>query len=107
MVVVLRDIFQAEVGLLTIGCKDNMFSIKVTLTGNDLQPAMTCSHSVKNIGHPPRPKVKTSDKNIKLLFMIMWSLIKVKSHGQKHWTAPRKKPQTSIYNVVTHYSAVT
>ena len=51
-----EGIFQTEVVLLTIGCKDNMFSIKVTLSGDDLQPAMTCTHSVKNIGHIPQGK---------------------------------------------------
>ena len=71
--VVLRGIFQAKAEVLTIGCKDNMFSIKVTLSGGDLQLAMTCSHSVKNIGH--RPLVKNSVKNIQLIFI----------QNIKHW----------------------
>ena len=54
-----KGYFQAKVGLLTIESKDNMFSIKVTLSGNDLQPAMTCSHSVKNIGQRPTEKPQT------------------------------------------------
>ena len=50
------DVFSSAARVLTIGCKDNMFSIKVTLSGDDLQPAMTCTHSVKNIGHIPQGK---------------------------------------------------
>ena len=90
--VVLRGIFQAKAEVLTIGCKDNMFSIKVTLSGDDLQLAMTCSHSVKNIGH--RPLVKNSVKNIQLYLHS--------KHKTLSSTAQREKLLQNIGSVLSH-----